>query len=174
MGGWQPLDGLLETAIAIALRVHDGQRDKAGAAYILHPLRVMMRMPTLETRLAAVLHDTIEDSRDSADPVTADSLLAAGIPRAVVEAVVLLTRESADAPAALSYDAYVGRICGHPLARQVKLADVEDNLDLTRLTAPLSSKDEARVAKYVGVRLRLLQAVGGRSDPSPADGAPGR
>jgi (p)ppGpp synthase/HD superfamily hydrolase len=51
----------LERAIALAATVHSGQRDKAGAPYILHPLRMMMKMTTVETQMAAVLHDVVED-----------------------------------------------------------------------------------------------------------------
>ena len=52
----------LEKAISIAAQAHDGQRDKAGAPYILHPLRVMMKMTTESERITAVLHDLIEDT----------------------------------------------------------------------------------------------------------------
>ncbi len=34
----------LEKAILIATTAHQGQTDKAGATYILHPLRVMFNM----------------------------------------------------------------------------------------------------------------------------------
>ena len=52
--------GTLEDAIAIAAVVHKGQVDKAGAPYILHPLRLMMRMPGPEAQIAAVLHDVLK------------------------------------------------------------------------------------------------------------------
>ena len=51
----------LERAIAIAAEAHAGQTDKAGAPYILHPLRVMLRLATEEERITAVLHDLCED-----------------------------------------------------------------------------------------------------------------
>ena len=51
----------IETAIAVALGAHRGQKDKAGAPYILHPLRLMLQMETEDEMLAAVLHDVIED-----------------------------------------------------------------------------------------------------------------
>ncbi len=51
----------LERAITIAATAHAGQIDKAGAPYILHPLRVMLRVTTEAERITAVLHDVIED-----------------------------------------------------------------------------------------------------------------
>jgi (p)ppGpp synthase/HD superfamily hydrolase len=40
----------LEHAIAIAAKAHTGQVDKAGAPYILHPLRMMLALATNEAR----------------------------------------------------------------------------------------------------------------------------
>ena len=53
---------MLDRAIEIAVQAHSGQLDKGGAPYILHPLRVMLRMATEEERIVAVLHDVVEDS----------------------------------------------------------------------------------------------------------------
>ena len=55
---------MLEKAIGIAVHVHNGQVDKAGKPYILHPIRIMMKMEKIEEMIAAVLHDVIEDSQD--------------------------------------------------------------------------------------------------------------
>lgn len=53
------LESILEEAISIAVLTHKGQTDKAGQPYILHPLRVMMRLHTTEERIVAILHDVI-------------------------------------------------------------------------------------------------------------------
>jgi (p)ppGpp synthase/HD superfamily hydrolase len=74
----------LERAIEIAVKVHAGQMDKGGAPYILHPLRVMLAVRSQEARMAAVLHDVVEDSHGN---VTIEQLRAEGFPEAVVEAV---------------------------------------------------------------------------------------
>ena len=55
----------LEDAIAIAAQAHKGIKDKAGAAYILHPLRMMMRMKTESEMMTAILHDVVEDTREN-------------------------------------------------------------------------------------------------------------
>ena len=83
--------GTLERAIVIAATVHDGQVDKAGAPYILHPLRLMVGLSTMDERIVAVLHDVIEDSEGR---VTADTLLAEGFAAKIVAAVSALTKRN--------------------------------------------------------------------------------
>ncbi|SDT87161.1 HD domain-containing protein [Pseudomonas pohangensis] len=127
----------LERAIAIAAKAHEGQTDKAGEAYIIHPLRVMLRMTGSEERMAAVLHDAVEDS-----PITLDMLRNEGFPESVVRAVDALTKRANE-----NYEAFVARAALDPIGRKVKLADLLENSDLSRLSSP-SEKDMARVEKY--------------------------
>jgi len=103
----------LERAIAIAARAHEGQVDKAGVPYILHPLRMMLSVDTPEARMAAVLHDVVEDT-----PVTLEQLRAEGFPDSVIEAVRTLTKRDGE-----DYDAFIRRVGPNPIARQVKPAD---------------------------------------------------
>ncbi|HMB89661.1 MAG TPA: HD domain-containing protein [Rhodothermales bacterium] len=128
---------LIERAIALAVEAHQGQRDKAGMPYILHPLRMMLRMVTPEDKMVAVLHDVVEDTA-----WTLDALRKQGFPEIVIEAVDGLTRRRKE-----SYDAFIARAARHPLARRVKLADLEDNLDLRRL-AKLTADDLERLIRY--------------------------
>jgi len=128
---------LLEEAIAIAVAAHRGQVDKAGAPYILHPLRVMFAMTTDEERIAAVLHDVLEDCG-----WTLDGLRERGLPESVLQALDGLTRREGE-----SYEAFVARAAANPIARRVKLADLEDNMDLRRL-AELTPRDAERLARY--------------------------
>ncbi|MCY1416766.1 Bifunctional (p)ppGpp synthase/hydrolase relA [compost metagenome] len=127
----------LERAIAVAARAHEGQRDKAGVAYILHPLRVMLRVDTTEQRIVAVLHDVLEDS-----PMTLADLAREGFPLKILAAVNALSRRPGE-----NYQAFVERLADDPLAKAVKLADIEDNSDLSRLAAP-GPEDLARLARY--------------------------
>jgi hypothetical protein len=140
---------VLEQAIALALEAHQGQIDKAGAPYILHPLRVMARMSSNEERIAAVLHDSVEDSGGR---VTFERIAALGVPPASLEAVRLLTRS--DDGSAAGYAAYIERVSAHPVARKVKLADLEDNLDARRL-ASVSERDAARLTRYLHTYRKL-------------------
>lgn len=127
----------LEIAVRLASEKHAGQTDKAGAPYILHPLRLMMRMETDTARIAAVLHDVVEDT-----PTTLDDLRAAGIPEEAVRLVDLLTHRPGEARTA-----YYQRLMVDPAARRIKLADLEDNMDVRRLSQ-LTPKDIARLARY--------------------------
>jgi len=127
----------LERAITIAAQAHAGQVDKAGAPYVLHPLRVMLRMNTDEERMVAVLHDVIEDS-----DWTLDLLRAEGFPEAVLTGIESMTRNPEE-----TYEEYVLRAGRSAIGRRVKLADLEDNSDLSRIAAP-TEKDYARIGKY--------------------------
>lgn len=131
---------LLECAIGLALQAHAGQRDDDGSPYILHPLRVMSGLSkpaTLEQRMAAVLHDTLEQTR-----LTAEDLLAHGIPAEVVAAVQVLTRPESESRMSATQRAAVD-----PIARAVKRADILDNMDLSRIPQP-SAQDALRMLEY--------------------------
>jgi len=128
---------LIETSLAIALRAYTGKTDKAGQDYIHHPLRLMAKMTTDYEMSVALLHDVIEDS-----DITAADLLAEGIPDEVVEAILHLTKQAGE-----NYPTFVLRAKQNPLARKVKIADIEDNINVLRLLT-LSEKDLARIAKY--------------------------
>lgn len=127
----------LEKAIALAAQAHAGQVDKAGEPYILHPLRVMLRLTSPEARMAAVLHDALEDT-----DITPERLRQEGFSRDVIEAVLAVTKREGE-----TYEDFVRRAAQHPIGRQVKGADLEDNCDLSRLKNP-NPKDLARMDKY--------------------------
>ncbi len=134
----------LERAIEIAARAHAGQVDKANQPYILHPLRVMLAVTGEFERMAAVLHDVVEDT-----PITLDDLRAEGVPEPVVEAVAALTKSKGEGRLAAAK-----RAAANPIARVVKLADVADNMDLSRLKDP-TEKDFARLREYEEVAALL-------------------
>ena len=138
----------LERAIEIAAAAHAGQVDKAGAPYILHPLRVMMSVRAPHERMAAVLHDVVEDTS-----ITLADLEAEGFPREVIDAIGALTKSKGES----RIDA-ARRAAAHPIARVVKLADVADNMDLTRIPNPTES-DHARLRQYAEVKALLETAA---------------
>ncbi len=127
----------LERAIALAATAHAGQTDKAGAPYILHVLRVMLRLETAEERMAAVMHDMVEDCG-----WTLEQLRAEGFSEAVVKGVDAVTRRDSE-----SYEEFVLRAKAHPIGRRVKMADLEDNSDTSRLPE-ITPRDQARLEKY--------------------------
>ena len=131
---------LLERAIALAVEKHAGQSDKSGAPYILHPLRMMARMKTTETMMIAVLHDVVEDTGTSLDDLRQKEF-----PPSVVAGVDALSRRKGE-----TYEDFTVRAGENPLARTVKIADLEDNMNLLRLGVEgLSEKDVERLNRYL-------------------------
>lgn len=127
--------------------MHAGAVDKAGQPYILHPLRVMARLSTETERVVAILHDVVEDSE-----VTLDDLRAEGFSAEVVNAIDHVTRREGE-----PYEAFIERIAPHPLARRVKLADLEDNMDMTRLVV-FDERGAERMQRYLRSWQRLRAA----------------
>ena len=138
----------LERAIEIATKAHLGQTDKGGEPYILHPLRVMLRMTTQEERIAAVLHDAVEDSE-----WTLDMLSQEGFPPSILHALDALTKRPGEDRISAAR-----RAAADPLARAVKLADNAENSDLSRIPNP-SAKDLERMEQYHRVRQILEQSA---------------
>jgi (p)ppGpp synthase/HD superfamily hydrolase len=136
----------LEDAIAFACQAHHGQVDKAGKPYILHSLRVMLRQETEAAQMVAVLHDVLEDTS-----VTLDGLRAAGFTPEICEAVDALTRRPGE-----PYDVMISRVAANPLARAVKIADLEDNMDPRRRLE--GERELQRQVVYSQARARLLSA----------------
>jgi (p)ppGpp synthase/HD superfamily hydrolase len=128
----------LERAIAIAAQAHAGQVDKAGAPYVLHPLRMMLSVSSTDERIVAVLHDVCEDCPGW----TFDRLRKEGFPDHIIEALMSVTKRNGE-----DYEDFVRRAAANPIGRRVKLADMKDNSDLSRIAAP-SERDLQRIEKY--------------------------
>ncbi len=128
----------VDDAIRIARAAHEGQVDKSGHPYIGHPLRVMSRVSGEHARMAAVLHDVVEDTS-----VTADDLLAAGCPPEVVRTVLALTHADGE-----SQEQYLARVLADPVAVVVKRADIADNTSPPRLALLDQATQDRLRAKY--------------------------
>lgn len=126
-----------QIALELAVEKHKNQTDKAGNPYILHPLHVMENVNSKDGKIVAILHDIIEDT-----DITEDYLLKIGLSKRIIDAVVALTR-SED----MDYQEYIKNLSSNPLAKEVKLADLEHNMDLKRLPT-LEEKDLERNRKY--------------------------
>ena len=139
---------MLEKAIEIAVEAHRGQLDKAGKIYILHPMRVMLRGKNETEMIVGILHDTVEDT-----PVTLDMLRLEGFSEEILTAIFCITKENGE-----NYGHFIDRVLTNPLAVQVKLYDMEDNLNRDRIPYP-TEKDEARFLKYEKYHKVLLKKV---------------
>lgn len=135
----------LEKAFEIALAAHKGQKDKAGADYILHPLRVMQRGETEIEKICGLLHDVVEDGG-----VTFADLKDAGFSDEVIEVLKCLTKAQEDE----DYGKFMDRVLLNPVAVKVKLNDLLDNMDITRLNE-LNENDVNRLNKYLKAYRKL-------------------
>jgi (p)ppGpp synthase/HD superfamily hydrolase len=140
------IDDLLERALAIAVQAHKGQRDRSGRPYVLHPLRLMMNVRLADEKIVAVLHDVIEDTS-----WTMDDLRKEGFPEEMLTALDCVTKREGE-----DYEAFVERSAKNPIARRVKIADLEDNMDARRL-AEFTEKDAARMAKHLKAWRKLTE-----------------
>lgn len=129
---------MLEKAEAIARKAHAGQTDKAGNEYISHPLRVSERCKTLKAKIVALLHDTIEDTY-----VTPDLLRQQGFDEEIIEGVLSVTRKDGE-----TYAQFIERAAVNAIGKEVKIADLEDNMDVRRLP-DLGEKELHRLRKYL-------------------------
>lgn len=140
---------MLEEAILIAVSAHKGQIDKGGNPYILHPLSLMLSVNGKIEQICAVLHDVIEDT-----DITLEYLEKEGFSQEVIQALDALTRRDNE-----SYDEFIGRITYNRVACNVKLADLNHNMDLSRIPSP-SKKDYDRVEKYKKAAGKISNAIG--------------
>jgi (p)ppGpp synthase/HD superfamily hydrolase len=141
------MTGCLEDAIALAARAHRGQLDRGGQPYILHVLRVMLRQHDEVARIVAVLHDVLEDTA-----ITLADLSVAGYRAEICVAVDCLTRRTGE-----PYEEMIDRVAANPIACQVKLADLEDNMDTRRLESSGEITGAlARLAKYKAAWDKLM------------------
>ena len=148
----------LGQSIEIMRRAHEGQIDKSGRPYYLHPLRVAMRLAncTAEERHAALLHDVVEDTA-----LTLEDLRAFGYSNEVIELVDILTRRL---PGGESHRQYLERIVAsrNVKALRVKLADVIDNMSPARSRSlpPEHQGMKHRFAKDLQRIVDALQEMG--------------
>ncbi len=141
----------LEQAIQIALHAHQGQTDKAGRPYILHPMSVMLRVNGEQAKIAAILHDVVEDS-----PTTLDDLRQAGFDENIITIVDALTHRETE-----SYEDYIGRAAQNPIARRIKLADLSENMIVMRYPE-IDEEDRTRLNRYLKARAYLLDFTEGQ------------
>ena len=137
----------LSDAIIIATKAHRGQSDKAGKEYILHPLRVMMRLQDEKDQICAVLHDVIEDTEIS------EYDLKEYFSQDIIDTLKALTHLESE-----SYESYIDRIITNESACRVKLSDLSDNMDLSRFEE-ITEDDKKRYEKYFDARNKIKNSL---------------
>lgn len=131
----------LDEALNLVADHFRGIKDKSGSPYVLHCIRVMMSVDSIDAKMVAVMHDLVEDT-----PMTLEQLREKGFSDAVVNGVKLVTHEED-----VTYSDYIVAIKDNPLATEVKLADLKDNTTLSRTLyrENSSSRDGVRIQKYL-------------------------
>lgn len=131
-------------ALVLCFDAHKDQLDKSGMPYVFHPFHLAEQMTTEETTIVALLHDVVEDTN-----YTLDDIANKGFDKPIIDALALLTHDPE-----VEYMDYVAAIKKNPIAKAVKLADLEHNSDLTRLNE-ITEKALARREKYLKAKAFL-------------------
>ena len=137
----------LTRAIILAAAAHAKERGRGGDPKLLHVLRVMLRVDDPEERVAAALHDVVEE-----EAATLADLLRAGFSRRVVRLVDLMTRREGE-----DYFDYIRRLCADPAARRIKLADLADNTDVRMNLTRRTDKDREKIRRFARARRMILK-----------------
>ena len=139
---------MLDRAIELAKIAHDGQVDKGGQPYIDHPLRVMNNVETIEEKIVGVLHDAVEDS-----DLTLEDLRLSGFSDPIVEAIDTITKREGE-----KRKDYLNRVMDNPIALKVKIADMTDNADISRIPNP-TERDRERTRIYKKTIIKLQKKL---------------
>lgn len=144
---------MINKALKIAMEAHIGQTDKGGHPYIFHPIRVALNCNSEAEKITALLHDVVEDT-----PITLEDLKAEGFDDSIIEAVKCLTKTRGE-----DYQDFIKRVAKNPIARQVKIQDLRDNMDVSRLGGKphwkLEVYQEASRYLYASIRLSDVPSV---------------
>lgn len=137
---------LYDRALKITIQAHRGQKDKSGREYVMHPIRVAERCKAPRAKIVSLLHDTLEDT-----DVTVEYLRSKGFPEEIVIGVLSVTKQEGE-----TYDDFVKRASADVIGREVKIADLEDNMDIRRLKV-IKDDDVVRLRKYIHAWQYLIQ-----------------
>ena len=139
----------LITAMTTCSTLHRGQKDKAGNAYIMHPLQVAGKGKDLDEVVLGLLHDVVEDTG-----YTLDDMRALCFPEGIIEALDAISKRPGE-----SREKYLYRVAGNELATRVKYNDFESNTDPHRLSLLPADKAEWLLNKYHYARYLLSDYV---------------
>ena len=146
---------LYDLALRIAIKAHEGQKDKSGHEYIMHPICVAERCSDPRAKIVALLHDTIEDTE-----VTVEYLRKEGFPEEIINGILSVTKRDGE-----SYEDFVRRAAENEIGIIVKKADLEDNMDIRRLQE-ITDKDVERLRKYLKAWQFLNNAALSQATPT--------
>ncbi len=138
---------MIERAIEIAVNAHKNQKDKSGAPYILHLLRVMEKGKTEIEKICGILHDLVEDTNWTFEKIAKE-----GFSNEIIDVLKCVTKESENE----NYNHFIKRVMKNETAISVKINDLKDNMDITRLSK-LTDRDLKRLNKYLHAYNQLIE-----------------
>ena len=136
----------IDKLIEFASKKHEGQVDKGGNPYIVHPINVMLSLKTMDEKIVGLFHDILEDT-----DTTIEELKELGLTDEQILAIDILTRKKDQ-----SYNEYIDEVASDPLTINVKIADLLDNMDLSRIEYP-TEEDYKRLQKYIKTFGKLVK-----------------
>ncbi len=148
----------INKALKITMEAHNGQTDKGGHSYIFHPIRVALNCNSKAEKVAALLHDVVEDT-----PITLEDLKAEGFDDSIIEAVKCLTKTRGE-----DYQDFIKRVAKNPIAREVKIQDLQDNMDVSRLVGKPHWKLDVyqKALHYLYASIRFSDVLSGALIPA--------
>lgn len=132
----------LDLAKSIAETAHKGQKRKNGEDYINHCIRVSEAVKDFgeDYQIVGLLHDVIEDSN-----ITFNDFRDEGFSEDILQALAFITKLKDETYLSyiLEIKHYIG--VGSQIAKQVKIADLKDNLNGAKGTL----KDKYELSLYI-------------------------
>ena len=144
-------DSLIFKALEISTELFKNDVDKGGLPYSLHLLYVYRHVDTIDEKVVALLHDTMEDKK-----VTEKDLLDIGFPKKIVDDIKILTRVKPT-----EYNDYIDNIVknGSREVLHVKLADLKNNMDMSRIKNPTVKDYERLEKRYTPAYTKILNRL---------------
>lgn len=144
------MSSMKQKAFELVEEIFKDTVDKGGNSYINHLTKVASKLKGEKDKTIALLHDVLEDTE-----LTKDDLLSMGFPEEIVDAVVILSRKDNEI-----YSEFIKRISysNNISAIKVKIADLEDNMDLSRISNP-TDEDIKRVEKRYKPAYKMLTDI---------------
>ncbi len=138
-------------ALEISTNLFKHDTDKGGYPYIIHLMYVYRHVHTIDSKIVALLHDVMEDKN-----VSAEDLIDIGFNKNIVDDVSVLTRKKKT-----EYKDYIDNIVknGSICALQVKLADLKNNMDMSRIKNPTISDYERVEKRYTPAYEKILNRL---------------
>ncbi len=130
---------MLSKALEIAFEAHKNQKDKVGSPYLMHLIRVMQRGSNETEKICGLLHDLVEDT-----DWTFEKLIKEGFSSDIIDVLKCLTKLSEKE----DYEHFINRVKTNKTAVNIKLNDLQDNMDIRRLLA-ITEGDKKRLNKYL-------------------------